>query len=381
MKVLLVTNFPPDRQESMLRFGRLLAEGLPALGVETVCIGPEPVLTRFVNNYRYAGWPKLLGYLDKFLLFPNKLRKAIQVHRPDVVHVMDHANSAYARTTAGQAALATCHDLIQVRAARGEIPRHRLGWSGRFFQRWILRHLSRVPDLVCVSRKIHADASRLMQRPATHTHLIYHGLNYPYAPLPDATARARVQALAPHAPLGEAAGFYVNVGGGQWYKNRTGLLEIFAGIVAGSSQPPRLVLVGKPLDAADAEHARALGVDAHLVPLANVSNENLAALYSRARGLIFPSWEEGFGWPVAEAMACGCPVFTSDRAPMTEVGGDAAVYFDPANSPAAARQILAAQPAADAMRARGLAWSTRWATSIMLQHYVRLYRQLAVSAP
>jgi glycosyltransferase involved in cell wall biosynthesis len=43
--------------------------------------------------------------------------------------------------------------------------------------------------------------------------------------------------------------------------------------------------------------------------------------------LLFPSLAEGFGWPIAEAMACGCPVLTTGEAPMTEVGGDAARYL------------------------------------------------------
>jgi len=43
--------------------------------------------------------------------------------------------------------------------------------------------------------------------------------------------------------------------------------------------------------------------------------------------LLFPSLAEGFGWPIAEAMASGCPVITTGEAPMTEVGGDAAFYI------------------------------------------------------
>ena len=46
--------------------------------------------------------------------------------------------------------------------------------------------------------------------------------------------------------------------------------------------------------------------------------------------MIFPSYSEGFGWPIIEAQACGAPVITSNKAPMmTEVGGNAALYADP----------------------------------------------------
>ena len=53
----------------------------------------------------------------------------------------------------------------------------------------------------------------------------------------------------------------------------------------------------------------------------------MQAVYSRARALLFPSLAEGFGWPLVEAQACGCPVITTDEPPMNEVAGDAAHYL------------------------------------------------------
>ena len=77
------------------------------------------------------------------------------------------------------------------------------------------------------------------------------------------------------------------------------------------------MLVGPPLaqNAPGVETRRAVG------------NEALAALYSGAELLLFPSLEEGFGWPIIEAQASGCRVVTTGKAPMTEVGGNAAFYL------------------------------------------------------
>jgi glycosyltransferase involved in cell wall biosynthesis len=58
-------------------------------------------------------------------------------------------------------------------------------------------------------------------------------------------------------------------------------------------------------------------------------DDRLAALYKNAAMLVVPSFIEGFGLPVLEAMACGCPVACSNAASLPEVGGDAALYFDP----------------------------------------------------
>ena len=55
-----------------------------------------------------------------------------------------------------------------------------------------------------------------------------------------------------------------------------------------------------------------------------MTNEQVNAAYSHARVLLFPSLEEGFGWPVIEAMASDCPVITTNAAPMTEIAGQSA---------------------------------------------------------
>jgi len=65
--------------------------------------------------------------------------------------------------------------------------------------------------------------------------------------------------------------------------------------------------------------------------LGYVDEERLAELYRDALGLVFPSWYEGFGLPVLEAMQCGCPVICSNRTSLPEIGGDAPLYINPAD--------------------------------------------------
>jgi glycosyltransferase involved in cell wall biosynthesis len=66
-----------------------------------------------------------------------------------------------------------------------------------------------------------------------------------------------------------------------------------------------------------------------VVHLTSVDDDELASLYSGARGLLYPSLYEGFGLPILEAMSSGCPVLTSNCTAMPEVAGDAAVLVDP----------------------------------------------------
>lgn len=63
--------------------------------------------------------------------------------------------------------------------------------------------------------------------------------------------------------------------------------------------------------------------------LSGIKDDELAALYQMAEVMVYPSMFEGFGLPVAEAQASGCPVITSNRSSLPEAGGDAAIYIDP----------------------------------------------------
>ena len=76
---------------------------------------------------------------------------------------------------------------------------------------------------------------------------------------------------------------------------------------------------------------RHLRSEAELSFLGQVDDAELRRLYSHASCLVFPSLYEGFGYPLLEAMACGCPVVASDIPPLRETGGEAALYRDPAS--------------------------------------------------
>ena len=93
----------------------------------------------------------------------------------------------------------------------------------------------------------------------------------------------------------------------------------------------RLVLAGGDGYGAEAIHAfiAEQGLQRRVVLLGFVAAERLPALYESASALLFPSLEEGFGFPVLEAMAHGLPVVTSNTSSLPEVGGDAALYVDP----------------------------------------------------
>jgi len=368
----------------MLRFSRLLTTGLRDQGHEVNTWSPEPRLVRLLPHCRYGGPSKFIGYFDKFVLFPRNVKQRLRREkRADVVHIIDHANAVYRPLFAGRPLLVTCHDLLQIRAARGEFAQHQVSTLGRRYQSWILDNIKRLSHVAVISTETAVHLRRLAQISPDRITLIPMSLNHPYRRTAPAAARLvvgrmlRERNLPPGLLEQAGRGFLINVGGGQWYKNRPGLLEIYAELRRHLTPAPRLLFVGKPLSTELTERARALNLAEDIIQVSNVSEAQLQALYSLAEALIFPSLYEGFGWPVAEAQACGCPVFTSNRAPMTEVGGDGAAYIDPENPRNAAQQIASMWPRRNELIAPGFARSLEWHQSRMIDRYVDTYTRLA----
>src|SRR5262249_4643639 len=102
--------------------------------------------------------------------------------------------------------------------------------------------------------------------------------------------------------------------------------------------------------------------------LGYVPDSDLPLLYRGAELLVYPSLYEGFGVPIVEAMASGCPVVCSNRSSMPDVVGEAGLLVDPEDAKAMAEamgRVLGDPSLADALRTRGLtrAQSFRWEDS------------------
>jgi glycosyltransferase involved in cell wall biosynthesis len=93
-----------------------------------------------------------------------------------------------------------------------------------------------------------------------------------------------------------------------------------------------------------------------------VDERSLAALYRGTRALVIPSWYEGFGLPLVEAMASGAPVLSSNRASLPEIGGDAVRYFDPGEPESLVEGLrhLEVKGASDSLRTQGIERAKRY---------------------
>ena len=129
------------------------------------------------------GVGKWLGYIDRFVMFPSALRSAAA--RADIVHLCDHGAAMYApmiEEFKGKPVVVTCHDMIAVRSARGELPGLRSSAFGQFLQRWICHGLKHATRVACVSRATFDDVRRILETDENLC-VILNGLNYPFQPL------------------------------------------------------------------------------------------------------------------------------------------------------------------------------------------------------
>jgi glycosyltransferase involved in cell wall biosynthesis len=162
---------------------------------------------------------------------------------------------------------------------------------------------------------------------------------------------------------GAESGYLLFVG--RW-EARKGLDVLLAALREAAARDPgtRLMLAGGPGRPAAAEVA-ALRAEPNVETALDPSDQELASLYAGATALVYPSRMEGFGFPVAEAMASGCPVIASDLPELRELAGDAAVYFPPGDSQALADAMIAVAEDPDeregmAARGRELAARLTW---------------------
>ena len=380
-KVILIGN-SDEFVYSMRLFPELLQRLIQERGIAVELIRPKTILGKL------APWAGPLGkwlfYVDKFVLFPFALRRVIRRERGAtgvVAHLCDHSNAMQVRYLSDIPHVVTCHDMMPIRSALGEIPQNPTSWTGKCFQHLILNGLKRAQFTACVSTATQRDLLRLTGGDPARTSVILSCLNYPYAPMPLDEIHERLWALA-----GGVFPYILHVGGGSWYKNRRGMLQIYAEArrmmaEAGGADLPKLIYTGPPLDA---EIASLVGehpdLASQVTRLAGVDSETLRALYSGAELLLFPSWDEGFGWPILEAQACGCRVVTTDREPMTEVGGKAAFYIDPHHPETAAAKVVEVLAQSPDQRQQavqnGLANVARFSETQMIDGYIAAYQNV-----
>ena len=316
--------------------------------------------------------------INRFADYPRYLRS--QVGRFDLFHIVDHSYAHLVHTLPPQRTVVTCHDLDTFRCVL-DPARDRRSQLFRAMTHRILDGLQRAARVVCVSRATRDELLAYGLVSTDRLHVVHNCVHPAYSRDEDPAGRAVIDSLL-GSPKPEHPEL-LHVGSAIPRKRIDVLLRVFAEI-RNSNRRVRLIHVGGPFTPSQQELAGRLGLaadDLIVTPTLDVSA--LAAIYRRAALLLLPSEREGFGFPVAESMACGTPVLASDIPALREAGGAAGAYCPVADCAAWSQVVIglleerACRPEHwEARRQRCTAQALQFSPASYAKAMVGIYNQL-----
>lgn len=228
-------------------------------------------------------------------------------------------------------------------------------WSDQAYFRLAVSGLTRhATQIAALSEATRRDLLALLGVPAERVAVVYPGAPAGFRPVDPRETLAR---------LGLRRPYILCVSSDHPRKNLPGMIAAFEQIAA--TVPHDLALAGPAVWNSEqvAAQVAASPYAARIKRLGLVTEADLVALYSGAELFVMPSLYEGFGFPVLEALACGCPTITSDVSSLPEVAGDAALLTPPGDTAALATaigRVLGDPSLRAAMRERGLLQAARF---------------------
>lgn len=394
MKFVLFCHPDFMQSESMPKFANMIGEAMQTKGHEVAYWAPRGRIFRLFDGARWKTWSRLAkwgGYLDQYLIFPLQVRLRLPWQSRNTLFVFcDQALGPWVPLVQHRPHVVHAHDLLALRSALGLIPQNPTSRSGQLYQRYIRRGFQQARHFISVSKRTQDDLTEFGQvRPET-AHVVHNGLNHSYHRVDPLLARTRLQSAGLPVP---EEGMLLHVGGSAWYKNTVGIIELYGAYARRHARPLPLWMISPTQSKPDVQAALAkLPPQAQVHFFRGLNNDTLEAAYSLAKAFIFPSLAEGFGWPLVEAHACGCPVLTTDDAPMNEIAGPLAHYL-PLREGEDVDGVWATQGAnaLDAMLqvpgerqeeliAQRMQWAAQFTTERAIEAYYAIYRSVIDAA-
>jgi glycosyltransferase involved in cell wall biosynthesis len=324
LKVVLIGNYKKDKQESMSRFLTMLKIGLDEKSIANEVWLPICFFGCLVNNTK-KGIGKWISYLDKYfltsLLWYIKTTINSRKNQNTVYHICDHSNAIYQGLFPNNKTLITCHDVIAIRGALGYKDAYcNSTYTGKILQKTILNQLERIKHIAFVSNNTYQQFLEISTHISFDKLIIKNGQNYNYTHISstDLDSIQKKQNKLPNGP------FFLHVGSNLERKNRKLLVEILHNL--GDAYQGKICFAGKAPDIKLWEIIKKYHLENRIHIFENPSNQELNLLYNLCDAFIFPSYSEGFGWPIIEAQACGAPVICSAMEPFFEIAGTGALY-------------------------------------------------------
>lgn len=374
-QIILIGNYSLDKQESMRRFALMLQDGFIKCGIEVKIWLPTVFFAKGQAN-TLSGIAKWLGYMDKWVLFPIILKYKIsryKLNTEDIkFHICDHSNALYLNYFPKNTSGITCHDVLAIRGALGFKDAYCPASSfGKILQSWILKNLVKAKHLASVSHLTLKQLLELSQESDNEKNwtVIHNAFNAPFKQMPKDQCLELLSGLGVDA----SQNYILHVGSSLERKNRKLLVKMVAYLK--DTWNGKIYFAGKPLDEDLKACIANFKLEERIVSIVKPTHDQLVALYNSCEAFIFPSYSEGFGWPLIEAQMCGAPVIASNIEPMPEVSGNTAIHVHPDDVAGFANALLSLKDVAirKSIITNGLQNVKRFHVDDMIKKYINLY--------
>lgn len=292
-----------------------------------------------------------------------QIARLAKKYQLDIYHGLSH-ELPFGINLVGVPSIVTIHDLIFLRFPQYYQKIDRSIYNRKF--RYACKAATRIH---AISEQTKQDLMRYFLIPEEKIKVVYQSINPVFFEKVPDEQKMKIRKKYQLPPR-----FVLTVGTVEPRKNLLGLLE---GMIQSQAYIP-LVVVGKLTDFQQ-RVIKFIEADLNRLDvlfLKDVTDAELAAIYQMAEIMVYPSFFEGFGLPVAEAQACGCPVITSATSSLPETGGDAALYINPEKSEeigATLANLLGDTAKREEMIAKGLVNAQRYAPATFARHMKQLY--------
>ena len=265
----------------------------------------------------------------------------------------------------------TLHDIIYLQETYTTAEMSLYQRLGRYYRRWnIPRIVSHCQRIITVSHTIQETILQRFPQLDTCLEVIYNGYSTRYHPTPK-------QKLAPIVNNYSSTSYFLFLGNTDPRKNTLGVLKAYELYLRRSRKRCKLIVSGlnlKYIHALLAQH-NMTACKPYLVCPGYLPETDIAALYTCAEAFLFPSFEEGFGIPILEAMACGTPVITSNISAMPEIAGEGGLLVDPYRPQEIANALLRLETN-EALRQRQVAYGLQRVKQFSWEETAKQYLQL-----
>ena len=292
--------------------------------------------------------------------------RAIRLSGVDIFHGLSNELPADIGRTRARSVV-TMHDIIFVHHPELYKPADR--W---LYTRKYSRSCRNADRIIAISRQTAGDLVNYWHVPEEKIAVVYQGCDPAFEKTVGEKQRREVRAA-----YGLPERYILSVG---TIEERKNLMLTVRAMVAGKLDID-LVACGRHTRYADRvmEYAAAHGIGSRVRMLHSVPFSDLPALYQMASVFVYPSFYEGFGIPILEALNSRVPVITTRGGVFPETGGDACIYVEPQSTDEmlhALETVLGDQAAADGMRARGAAYARNFREPVIASNLTAVYRSL-----